>query len=114
MKRQDVTSREYKVMLLPDRFPGAEEEARPQVDRFWTDVGRLLEPLDIPTYGAFDRVKAHRRIRFVDIPQLIERAVEAEGAGAITSIEDCIEVDARTRRRVDDWLGRAGGVSQWK
>ena len=55
-----------------------------------------------------------RRIRFVDIPQLIERAVEAEGAGAITSIEDCIEVDARTRRRVDDWLGRAGGVSQWK
>jgi 1-deoxy-D-xylulose-5-phosphate reductoisomerase len=55
-----------------------------------------------------------RRIRFVDIPQLIERAVEAEGAGAITSIEDCIAVDARTRRRVDDWLGRAGGISQWK
>jgi 1-deoxy-D-xylulose-5-phosphate reductoisomerase len=55
-----------------------------------------------------------RRIRFVDIPQLIERAIEAEGAGAITSIEDCIEIDARTRRRVDDWLGRAGGVSQWK
>jgi 1-deoxy-D-xylulose-5-phosphate reductoisomerase len=54
------------------------------------------------------------RIRFVDIPQLIERAVETEGAGAITSIEDCLEVDARTRRRVDDWLGRAGGVSQWK
>ncbi|HEX6209442.1 MAG TPA: 1-deoxy-D-xylulose-5-phosphate reductoisomerase [Methylomirabilota bacterium] len=55
-----------------------------------------------------------RRIRFVDIPRLIERAVEAEGAGAITSIEDCIEVDARTRRRVGDWLGRVGGVSQWK
>jgi 1-deoxy-D-xylulose-5-phosphate reductoisomerase len=55
-----------------------------------------------------------RRIRFVDIPQLIERAIEAEGAGAITSIEDCIEIDARTRRRVDDWLGRAGGFSQWK
>ena len=54
------------------------------------------------------------RIRFVDIPRLIERAVEADGAGAITSIEDCIEVDARTRRRVDDWLGRPGGVSRWK
>jgi 1-deoxy-D-xylulose-5-phosphate reductoisomerase len=55
-----------------------------------------------------------RRIRFVDIPQLIERAVEAEGASAITSIGECIEVDVRTRRRVEEWLGRAGGVSQWK
>jgi 1-deoxy-D-xylulose-5-phosphate reductoisomerase len=55
-----------------------------------------------------------RRIRFVDIPQLIERAVDAEGTGAITSIEECIEVDVRTRRRVEDWLGCAGGVSQWK
>jgi len=55
-----------------------------------------------------------RRIGFVSIPQLIERAMEAEGAGAIASIEDCIEVDARTRRRVEDWLGAAGGVSQWR
>jgi len=55
-----------------------------------------------------------RRIRFVDIPELIERAVEAEGAGAITSIEDCLEVDARTRRRVEAWLGCPGGVPQWK
>jgi 1-deoxy-D-xylulose-5-phosphate reductoisomerase len=55
-----------------------------------------------------------RRIRFVDIPQLIERAVEADGPGAITSIEDCIEVDARTRRRVETWLGGSGGVSRWK
>ena len=55
-----------------------------------------------------------RRIRFVDIPQLIERAVDAHGGGAIGSIEDCLEVDARTRHRVTEWLGRAGGVSQWK
>jgi 1-deoxy-D-xylulose-5-phosphate reductoisomerase len=55
-----------------------------------------------------------RRIRFVDIPRLIERAVATEGTGAITSIEDCLEIDARTRRRVEDWLGRPGGVSQWK
>jgi 1-deoxy-D-xylulose-5-phosphate reductoisomerase len=55
-----------------------------------------------------------RRIRFVDIPQLIERAVETDGAGAITSIEDCLEVDARTRRRVETWLGGSGGVSRWK
>jgi 1-deoxy-D-xylulose-5-phosphate reductoisomerase len=52
-----------------------------------------------------------RRIRFVDIPTTIERAIEAEGAGAIASIEECIEVDARTRRRVEEWLGRSGGQS---
>ncbi len=55
-----------------------------------------------------------RRIRFVDIPHLIERAVETDGSGAVTSIEDCIEVDARTRRRVETWLGGWGGVSRWK
>jgi len=55
-----------------------------------------------------------RRIRFIDIPQIIERAVDAEGAGAITSIDECLEVDARTRHRVDEWLGRAGGTAQWK
>ena len=55
-----------------------------------------------------------RRIRFVDIPQLIERAMDAEGSGAVTSIEECIEIDARTRRRVAEWLGGTGGVSQWK
>src|SRR5215831_6505556 len=43
-----------------------------------------------------------RRIRFVDIPQLIERAIDAHGAGAIRSIEDCLEVDARTRHRVTE------------
>jgi 1-deoxy-D-xylulose-5-phosphate reductoisomerase len=52
-----------------------------------------------------------RRIRFVDISTTIERAIEAEGAGAIASIEECIEVDARTRRRVEEWLGRSGGQS---
>jgi 1-deoxy-D-xylulose-5-phosphate reductoisomerase len=54
-----------------------------------------------------------RRLRFVDIPRLIERALEVEGTGAVTSIGDCLEVDTRTRRRVDDWLGRSGGASQW-
>jgi hypothetical protein len=66
VKRQDVTSREYKVMLLPARFPGSDGEIVPVVEQFWNDVGALLAPIDVDTKGSFDRIKAHRRIRFFD------------------------------------------------
>ena len=66
MTRRPVGSREYKVMLKPERFEGTEDEIRLAVDDFWQTVGELLEELDIPTEGAFDEVKAHRRIRFFD------------------------------------------------
>ncbi len=66
MARQDVTSREYKVMLLPDRFAGDEATARIAIDQFWSDVAAKLDKLDIPTDGSFDEVKAHRLIRFFD------------------------------------------------
>jgi hypothetical protein len=66
VKRQDVTSREYKVMLLPARFPGTDGQVLPVVERFWADVGVLLAPVEVDTQGSFDRVKAHRRIRFFD------------------------------------------------
>jgi 1-deoxy-D-xylulose-5-phosphate reductoisomerase len=45
-----------------------------------------------------------RRITFVEITQLIERALGAEPAAALTSIEACVDVDARTRRRVTGWV----------
>lgn len=48
MTRQLVGSREYKVMLLNERFAGSELEARRAVDDFWTDVGRALAHLDTP------------------------------------------------------------------
>jgi hypothetical protein len=66
MTRRPVGSREYKVMLKPERFDGTQDEVRLSVDAFWGEVGRLLEDLDIPTAGSFDQVKAHRRIRFFD------------------------------------------------
>jgi 1-deoxy-D-xylulose-5-phosphate reductoisomerase len=51
-----------------------------------------------------------RRIGFSDITQLIERALGAEPPAELGSIEECVEVDARTRRRVHDWVGaRSGG-----
>ena len=45
-----------------------------------------------------------RRLGFVEITQLIERALAAEPAGDLASIEACVDVDARTRRRVSAWV----------
>jgi 1-deoxy-D-xylulose-5-phosphate reductoisomerase len=54
-----------------------------------------------------------RRLRFVEIPQLIERALAATPPGPLASIEQCVAVDADARRRVREWLGvPAGGSSQ--
>ena len=54
-----------------------------------------------------------RRIPFVQIPELIERAMTALPAATLTSIEQCVTVDAEARRRVSEWIdARAGGVRQ--
>ncbi|HXU89830.1 MAG TPA: 1-deoxy-D-xylulose-5-phosphate reductoisomerase [Methylomirabilota bacterium] len=51
-----------------------------------------------------------RRIGFSEITQLIERALGAEPAGSLASIEACVDVDTRTRRRVGGWIdARAKG-----
>jgi 1-deoxy-D-xylulose-5-phosphate reductoisomerase len=53
-----------------------------------------------------------RRIGFPEITQSIERALAAEPAGELGSIEECVEVDARARRRVREWIAaRSGGRS---
>jgi 1-deoxy-D-xylulose-5-phosphate reductoisomerase len=53
-----------------------------------------------------------RRIGFPEITQSIERALAAEPAGELGSIEECVEVDARARRRVREWVDtRSGGRS---
>ena len=54
-----------------------------------------------------------RRIAFVQIPELIERALTAMPAAALTSIEQCVTVDAEARRRVQGWIdAHAGGARQ--
>jgi len=54
-----------------------------------------------------------RRIGFADIPILIERALSADAGGAPGSIEECVEIDAETRRRVGGFVDqRAGGRSE--
>lgn len=41
-----------------------------------------------------------RRIGFTDIADLIERALAGSGAGALGSIDECVAIDAQTRREV--------------
>jgi 1-deoxy-D-xylulose-5-phosphate reductoisomerase len=54
-----------------------------------------------------------RRIAFVQIPELIERALTALPAATLTSIDQCVAVDAEARRRVSEWIdAHAGGVRQ--
>ena len=50
-----------------------------------------------------------RRIPFVDIPALIERALDRLPAQPLTSIEHCVAVDAEARRRVQEWIDRRAG-----
>ena len=45
-----------------------------------------------------------RRIGFIEITQLIERALGAEPAAALASIEACVDVDTRTRQRVRGFI----------
>jgi len=65
-KRQDVTSREYKVMLKAALFDGDDAVFRAAVDRFWSDLTKALKAMDIPAAGIFSEVKARRLIRFFD------------------------------------------------
>jgi len=52
-----------------------------------------------------------RRLPFNDIPALIERALDRLEQGPLTSIEQCVRVDADARRRVQEWVdARAGGA----
>jgi 1-deoxy-D-xylulose-5-phosphate reductoisomerase len=49
------------------------------------------------------------RIRFTQIPELIAEALARVPAPALDSIDTCVDVDARTRAAVRDWL--PGGVA---
>jgi 1-deoxy-D-xylulose-5-phosphate reductoisomerase len=51
-----------------------------------------------------------RRLGFTDIAEAIERALAGAPAGEVRSLEECVAIDADTRRRVQGWVdARAGG-----
>ena len=66
MQRQNVVSREYKVMLRPDRFSGDGSRALKIATEFWRDFATLSGRHALGTAGAFQPAKRRRFIRFYD------------------------------------------------
>jgi hypothetical protein len=66
MKNQKVVSREYKVMLKPDRFKGNEAAVKKAATAFWTDFERGVADVVRGTAGALGKVGARRLITFFD------------------------------------------------
>jgi hypothetical protein len=65
---QKVISREYKVMLRPQRFAGDEKALQRTAKAFWRDFARALDGGAVPAEGELGEVKAQRLIRFLDTP----------------------------------------------
>jgi 1-deoxy-D-xylulose-5-phosphate reductoisomerase len=52
------------------------------------------------------------RIRFMDIPELIERTLQAAPLGPLPSIDACVAIDAESRRRASELASRLSGGSR--
>jgi len=90
----------------PDRFP-ALRLARAALEAGGAAPVVLNAANEVAVAAFLDR-----RIGFPEITQSIERALAAEPPGELGSIEECVEVDARARRRVREWVdARSGGRS---
>ena len=44
------------------------------------------------------------KIGFLQIPALVERAMDAFAGAKVNSVEDVLALDHETRARVEDWL----------
>ena len=64
--KQNVISREYKVMLQKERFIGSQDNLIQQAEEFWNDFKGLIQDIVIDTHGSLDQVKEEREIRFYD------------------------------------------------
>ena len=69
MPMQKVVSREYKVMLRPDRFAD-EKRLRAAASGFWRDFSRAVDNGVVRTEGDLTQRKARRLIRFFDTTDL--------------------------------------------
>ena len=87
----------------PDKFPCL-RLARAAVDTGGIAPAVLNAANEVAVAAFLDK-----RIRFTAIAELIERALEAEPAAALTSIDQCVAVDHRTRERVQALVDAGAG-----
>ena len=66
MGRQQVVSREYKVMLRPERFAGDEGTLLGAADAVWRDFSRSIADIVVDTDGTLQHIKTRRLITFLD------------------------------------------------
>jgi hypothetical protein len=66
VERQNVVSREYKVMHRPARFKGDERKLRAQAASLWTDLARLVRAVAVSSAGDLSNIKSRRTIGFFD------------------------------------------------
>src|SRR5262245_62080032 len=66
MERKLVISREYKVMLRPNRFTGSEHDLLEKAGTFWKDVADAVAKIALGSSGKLDTVDKRRLISFLD------------------------------------------------
>lgn len=66
MTQQTIVSREYKVMLKPEKFIGSQEELIKQAKNFWQAFSASIQAIVFDTDGSLDEIKENRAIRFYD------------------------------------------------
>jgi 1-deoxy-D-xylulose-5-phosphate reductoisomerase len=106
--RLDLTRTGPLSFFMPDpvKFPCL-RLARAALERGGTAPAVLNAANEVAVAAFLDR-----RLPFLDIPALIERALDRLPLMPLTSVAHCMDVDAEARRRVQEWVGaRAGGSS---
>jgi hypothetical protein len=69
MQRQKIVSREYKIMLRPKLFTGAEKALLAHAHALWRDVAGKVGPVALGAAGDLSRIKTRRLITFRDTPK---------------------------------------------
>lgn len=64
--KQNVASREYKVMLKKERFVGSQTDLLEKAGLFWNAFKDSIQDIVIETHGTLDKVEKQRTVRFYD------------------------------------------------